>query len=1039
MTGEDWNVVMYDAIRTSGWGSVAYFVSCVVIGRYFLLSLLMAIILTNFREDLQGQSLKNATIKAVQLGRRVLDSPRQLELQMEKGLKKFWMASSQRGKVAPQPLSQPHPKEQNPGLEATGSVPEIMPLSAAANEVVPSLSTKPLDATASPTPPMSPAFSGDVDKTLADSSEPGVDDIPADNSTPRRIRLIKALNSKVLGVSESKWFELASFLFIVLSSIMLVFEKPTLDPASQLATALDAVDWVTSMGFLVELCIRLHAHTLRHSFKSYWRDGFNVLDTATLLVCLFSLAVPYGESFSGVRGLRSLRNIRSARAIRTLRALRALRPLRLIHRTPGLKRIVDTLVAALPSVVDVAVVLLLIYFVFSALCVYLFRGSFYACNTSASSDPSLGALIEATYGLTQETFKQKLYKEDCEALGAAWELELPHQHFNSFGAGLLTLFGVSTLEGWAPVMFASIDATGIDSAMVRDWAPRRAFLYFLFLFCGNFFAINLFAGAIVKQYRRLEFSLLVTPRQKRWIDTTTLMVRARLRPATRCPDHPLRRRAYMWDKNEHFDTLVGAALTVYIGFAVLRHVGQPNWFNIMADASTATFLVVLALKVLLKVLAFGPSWVWDNGWNTLDVVLVLLGPLAYLLEELIGLQVGPLVTVARASRVVLVMRQLQAAKGLERLIETLVRHVPGVVNISALLFLVLFCFAAMGVQLFGTVVLQSELNHHANFQSFGLAIMTLFRISTGEGWTDLMSDCLIEPGNSDPAACITNPSYAEMSQAWEDAGTTSAMIGCGPGETLTITFYLTFILMSSFIVLHLFVALLVDAFNDTTWNSPLSPEHFKHFCEVWGKYDKDAKYLMPFTDFVQFLKDMEPPLGLKGLCPTRTEVRQMLQSLELNDFNGCVYFHEVCIAMGRRALQLEELESAGAGAGDSADLIEEHYWDDRRLRRIADKIRPLKTGINTGQHLAAVSIQSRWRAVVRERSAKARPGHRFSNVTVRAKEVRASGKGLCLSPSRSPSRKLMSSPKNTASFRGNHGSLNEACCEEGGKSVKTES
>ena len=61
-------------------------------------------------------------------------------------------------------------------------------------------------------------------------------------------------------------------------------------------------------------------------------------------------------------------------------------------------------------------------------------------------------------------------------------------------------------------------------------------------------------------------------------------------------------------------------------------------------------------------------------------------------------------------------------------------------SLGLLLFLIIFLFAIVGNQLFTFVKLQSELNFHANFQSFATAFLLLFRCATGEGWNALMFD-----------------------------------------------------------------------------------------------------------------------------------------------------------------------------------------------------------------------------------------------------------------------------------------------------------
>ncbi len=48
LTEENWNNVMDDAIRATGWGAALYFVSLVVLGNFVVLNLFLAILIGNF-------------------------------------------------------------------------------------------------------------------------------------------------------------------------------------------------------------------------------------------------------------------------------------------------------------------------------------------------------------------------------------------------------------------------------------------------------------------------------------------------------------------------------------------------------------------------------------------------------------------------------------------------------------------------------------------------------------------------------------------------------------------------------------------------------------------------------------------------------------------------------------------------------------------------------------------------------------------------------------------------------------------------------
>ena len=83
---------------------------------------------------------------------------------------------------------------------------------------------------------------------------------------------------------------------------------------------------------------------------------------------------------------------------------------------------------------------------------------------------------------------------------------------------------------------------------------------------------------------------------------------------------------------------------------------------------------------------------------------------------------------------------------MQKLLNTFLLAIPELANVGALLFLFLFLFAVLGVFLFSGIKLQTNLDTHANFQHFSIALLTLFRVVTGEDWQAIMFDCSRQRG-----------------------------------------------------------------------------------------------------------------------------------------------------------------------------------------------------------------------------------------------------------------------------------------------------
>ena len=164
------------------------------------------------------------------------------------------------------------------------------------------------------------------------------------------------------------------------------------------------------------------------------------------------------------------------------------------------------------------------------------------------------------------------------------------------------------------------------------------------------------------------------------------------------------------------------------------------------------FVVELALRLFAHRLSF-----FKDPWSIFDFVIV-------------GISLMPAqgaFSVLRALRVLRVLRLISALPQLRNVVQGLIRAIPGLASIILIMSLVFYVFAVMAVKLYGTEF--PEL-----FGSFGASLFTLFQIMTLEGWADIVRDIM-----------KTHP------YAW--------------------IYFAAYILVSTFTVLNLFIAVIVDA------------------------------------------------------------------------------------------------------------------------------------------------------------------------------------------------------------------------------------
>lgn len=165
-------------------------------------------------------------------------------------------------------------------------------------------------------------------------------------------------------------------------------------------------------------------------------------------------------------------------------------------------------------------------------------------------------------------------------------------------------------------------------------------------------------------------------------------------------------------------------------------------------------------------------------------------------------------TVFRIIRVARLLRMVKASKSLQALLKTLYLALSNILNVGLLFALIIFTFAIAAMNLFGDIEKgkQGFVNSQANFRTFYSAMMTLFRSSTGESWNGIMHDC-------------------------DEAG------------LMGYLFWVFFLLVSSFIFVNVFIAVIYEEFknvqhtNETSDVLSLKRRDISNFLNTWAQFN----------------------------------------------------------------------------------------------------------------------------------------------------------------------------------------------------------
>lgn len=141
-------------------------------------------------------------------------------------------------------------------------------------------------------------------------------------------------------------------------------------------------------------------------------------------------------------------------------------------------------------------------------------------------------------------------------------------------------------------------------------------------------------------------------------------------------------------------------------------------------------------ETCLKIYAIGPSKYFESSFNRFDCI-VIFGSLFEIVwthykTDSFGL------SVLRALRLLRIFKITAYWSELRNLVISLMNSMRSIISLLFLLFLFIMIFAMLGMQLFGGNFNFEEGTPSSNFNTFGIALLTVFQILTGEDWNEVM-------------------------------------------------------------------------------------------------------------------------------------------------------------------------------------------------------------------------------------------------------------------------------------------------------------
>ncbi len=253
---------------------------------------------------------------------------------------------------------------------------------------------------------------------------------------------------------------------------------------------------------------------------------------------------------------------------------------------------------------------------------------------------------------------------------------------------------------------------------------------------------------------------------------------------------PLRIRAGVWIESSPIQYLIIGLIVlnaVSLGIATsdVLEAQYGQWLDFVDNAVLTVFVVEIATKLY----AFRGRF-FSSAWNVFDFLIVAIALVP---------SSGPL-EVLRVLRILRVLRLISLIPQLRVVAEALLGAIPGIVSVAGLMSIIFYVFSVMATELFGA-------DHPEWFGSLGGSMYTLFQVMTLESWS----------------MGIVRPVMETHAYAW--------------------AFFIPFILIATFTMLNLFIAIIVDAMQSVQANK--------------AEQDKEAIEEVVQTEHQQLSKEIE--------------------------------------------------------------------------------------------------------------------------------------------------------------------------------------
>ncbi|XP_034352035.1 sodium channel protein type 7 subunit alpha isoform X1 [Arvicanthis niloticus] len=676
----------------------------------------------------------------------------------------------------------------------------------------------------------------------------------------RNGKIWKNIRKTCCKIVENSWFQCFIGLVTLLCTGTLALEDIYIDQRKTIKILLEYGDMIFAYIFILEMLLKWVAY----GFKAYFSNNWYKLDFMVVIVFCLSLIGKMQEDLN------------------PLNSMKFLRALRVLSQFERMKVVLRALIKTTLPTVSVLLVCLMIWLLFSVIGVNLFAGKFYECI-----DPTRGERFSVFEVMNKSQCENLLFNESMP-----WENA--KLNFDNVGNGFLSLLQVATFNGWITIMNSAIDSVGVNMQPSFEHNIYMYTYFIIFVMFGLFLPLCMLIGVIISNFSKQKIkqggsNIFITVKQKKQYRALKKLLYAdSQKPAPR----PMNKfQGFIFDLVTHhiFNVIIILLICFQATTIMIQNDEQSPEMENAIFWMNSIFVMLFTLECILKLTAFHCHY-FTSAWNVHDFMVVVFSITGLLLPLTIGEYFVPpsLVQLILLSRIIHILRPGKGPKVFHDLMLPLMLSLPALLNISLLVFLVMFIYAIFGMYNFAYVKKEAGINDVSNFETFGSSMLCLFQVTTFSGW-DGMLDAIFNSQWSDCDPDKINPG----TQVRGDCGSPS----------VGIFYFVSYILISWLIIVNMYIVLIMEFLSIPSKKKArtLSEDDFRRFFQVWNRFDPDRTQYLDSSKLSDFAAALDPPLFMAK--PNKGQLVAMDLPMAAGDRIHCL---DILLAFTKRVMGKDE-------------------------------------------------------------------------------------------------------------------------------------